>query len=609
MRPTSNKTLSSIISSQPIRGISDYFSINRKIERAIINNEILYDKSINIAILSSFTINGIKETLRVQCGEFGVLTNFYVGGYNQYAQEILEPQSGLYKFNPVLVIIFIDTRAITGDSFFLPYELSNDERQDWIEDKVNEIVSLAKVVSERSLAKVILHNFEVPAYSPLGLIESKQEIGFIESIEIINQNIREQFKRNNQVFIFDYNAFCSYVGKQNVIDYKMYYLADVRVNPQYIPHLCKAYTGYIRAIASLTKKCIVLDLDNILWGGVVGEDGIEGIALGPTPDGRPFLEFQKYLLSFFYRGVILAINSKNNPADVIEVLREHPYMLLRERHFAAMRINWDDKVANMKSLAKEINIGLDSLVFIDDEQVNREIMREFLPEVTVVDMPKDPALYARTLMELDIFHSINITEEDKHKGSMYEDDKKRRDLLQSTNDLTEYLRQLDITVLIEEANTRTIPRISQLTQKTNQFNMTTRRYTEQEITQFVNSNNCRVVSVQVSDKFGNNGLTGLAIIEKMDKRIWRIDTFLLSCRIIGRKVEDTLLAYIVDEAKKEGAELLHGEFIISKKNKPADDFYSKSGFTKIHHCGELEVWEYDLMNNYPFPDFIEVIIK
>jgi FkbH-like protein len=571
--------------------------------------ELINKKVFKIAILSSFTINGIKETLQVKCAKLDLYTKFYIGEYNQYAQEIFDSDSGLYEFNPDLVIIFIDAIALTGDKYFLPYTMSIDERKVWKKDKIDELISLAQTITEHSKAKVILHNLEKPFYSSLGIIENKQEIGFIESIEMINIALRNHFKESRQVYVFDYDAFCSEFGKRNVLDYKLYYLGDIKLNPQFFPHLCNRYIGYVRSLSSLTKKCIVLDLDNTLWGGVVGEAGLEGILLGPTPEGRPFLEFQKHLLSLFRRGVILAINSRNNAEDALAVLRHHPHMILKEKHFAAMRMNWDDKVANMKSLAEEINIGLDSLVFFDDDHMNREMISEFLPDVTVVDLPNDSALYVKTLMDLNYFHSMSITEEDKKKGRMYSEEKKRREVAQSTTDLTEYLRRLDVTVSIEEAKSLTIPRISQLTQKTNQFNMTTRRYTEEAITQYAESDKYRVVSIHVSDKFGNNGLTGVAIVEKGDKGAWRIDTFLLSCRIIGRRVEETLLAYVINEAKKEGANLLYGEFITSRKNKPAKDFYNRNGFTAVHGGEPMELWEYDLSNDYQFPDFIDVKIK
>ena len=540
----------------------------------------------------------------MKSAEINLLTEFYVGGYNQYAQEIFDPNNALYKFNPDLIIIFLDTIAILGDHYFLPYKISDEERRSCTGERIVEITNLAEKITETCQAKVILHNLEKPIYSPLGLVENKQDIGHLESIEIINNSLRDRFKKNNQVFIFNYDAFCSQIGKQNTFDYKMYYLGDMKLNLQYLPNLCDEYIAYIQAIASMTKKCIVLDLDNTLWGGLIGEDGLEGIKLGPTPEGRPFMEFQKYLLSLFHRGIILAVNSKNNPEDALEVIRNHPYMVLRENHFAGIQINWEDKVTNMRALAKEINIGLDSMVFIDDDNMNREMMKEFIPEVTIIDLPKDSALYVKTFTSLRLFDSMSITNEDRQKGQMYAEEKNRRILAHATMDLTEYLRKLNVIVVFDKPNPVNIPRVAQLTQKTNQFNMTTKRYTEEIISQLVKDNNYQVIAIHVSDKFGDNGLTGLAIIEKEDNNRWRIDSFLLSCRIIGRKVEETLLAFIIKEAKNENIHFLQGEFIPSKKNKPAVEFYKKCGFNKLKNKKDVQIWEFDLINDFPFPDFI-----
>jgi FkbH-like protein len=598
------KTLSEIVSLRPVESLSNYFSIARKIDDAFNGKELLVSKHINIALLSSSTINGIKETLRVQCGQLDLMANVYVSDYSQYAQEIFNTDSGLYKFKPDLVILNIDVRAIAGSYFFLPYEISTQERQEWVIETTNYLANLAEKICKENLAKVILHNLEVPVYSPLGIMESKQDFGFIESIENVNRCLRDRFKNDNQVFVFDYDSFCSRVGKDNVLDYKMYYLGDIKLRPQFIPILCKDYMRYIRPLASITKKCIVLDLDNTLWGGVIGENGMDGIRLGPTTEGRSFVEFQQCLLSLFNRGIILAINSKNNPEDALEVIRNHPYMILEEKHFAAMRMNWNNKVENMRSLAQELNIGLDSFVFLDDDHMNREMVNEFLPEVTVVDIPRDPALYVSTLMSLNLFDSLALTEEDKNKGKMYFADKKRKELVETAADLTDYLKMLDITVFIEKACKESIPRISQLTQKTNQFNTTTRRYTEEAIINFVQSN-FLVVAIRVSDKFGDNGLTGLSIVEK-GNGVWRIDSFLLSCRVLGRRAEEALLAYIISEAKNEGCDFLHAEFIQSKKNEPASQFYKNNGFVRLKDEDDIQTWKLNLSGNYSYPDFIKV---
>jgi|APSaa5957512535_1039671.scaffolds.fasta_scaffold04225_2 FkbH-like protein len=599
------KRLSDFFKETTLHTFSDYLSLGRRIEQKIIVSELSVESTLNVALLTSSTVNGVKEVLVTQCSFFDVYVNVYVGEYGQYAQEILNPDSDLYASKPDLIIFNIDTKAIASDYFFIPYEQSEESRRSWVNETVVFLLGLVSQACKNTSAKVLLHNLEIPFYSPLGIMENKESYGYIESLEDVNRSLREKCKENSQVFIYDYNAFCSQLGKENLLDSKMYYMGDVKLKPQCIPALCADYAKYIQAIASRTKKCIVLDLDNTLWGGVVGESGIEGVQLGPTPEGRSFLEFQKYLYSLYARGVILAINSKNNVSDAMEVIQNHPHMILKEKCFAAMRINWDDKVANMKSLAKEINIDLDSFVFFDDDQVNREMVRNFLPDVTVIDLPKDPSLYVDTLKRLAFFDTLSLTKEDKNKGEMYQENKSRRELVQTATDLTDYLRMLNITVYLEEVNKNIIPRIAQLTQKTNQFNLTTRRYSEEAISKFSDDENFRIISMSLKDKFGDNGLTGLAIIEKVkNANNWRIDTFLLSCRVLGRRAEDVLLAYILSEAKKADIKYVTGEYIPSPKNMPTKEFYNKNGFININDINGIEVWQYNLENEYFFPEFI-----
>lgn len=597
-----------IIPPKEASGIADYFSMYRNIEQEIEKLKSKNSKAIKIALLSSFTIKGIKEVLSVKCCRIGVAPEIYVSSYNQYPQDILNPESELYKFKPDLIIVFIDTISILGENYLLPYQISDGQRKEWEEFKLKEMTSLMQKIRESSSAKILLHNFEVPTYSPFGILENKQEFGFAESIEELNANLRDAFKSDSQVHILDYDLFCSNIGKQNIMDYKMYFLGDIKIDLQHIPDLCDKYMEYIKPLLSMSRKCIVLDLDNTLWGGIIGEDGISGINLGPNAEGKPFMEFQKYLLSLFNRGIILAVNSSNNLDDALKAFREHPYMILKEEHFAAMQINWSDKISNMKAIADEINIGMDSLVFIDDDKLNREIIRSALPEVLVVDMPEDPALYLKKLMGIGEFSTYSITDEDRKRGGMYAEQRKRKEFQRSASDLTEYLRNLSMTVTIEDANSFNIPRISQLTQKTNQFNMTTRRYAEEDVLKLSRSGKFLVLSANVEDKFGDNGITGVIIAEKGKDR-WRIDTFLLSCRVIGRRVEQALLAHVIKSAINENASALSGEFIPTKKNAPAKDFYKNNGFRLAKKDPETEIWEYDLREEYKPPEFIKVVKK
>lgn len=563
-------------------------------------------KKFKIAVLASSTINGIKEVLSVKCQTLELSTEVLIGDYNQYNQEILDEKSKLYGFEPDLVVLFIDTMSLLGDMFFDYYHLTVEERKELLLSKKEHIRSLISLMKARLKSKIIVHNFEVCADTPLGIIENKQELGLVEFIESLNDDLRDKFKPDSQVFIFDYDSFLSRIGKSRAINYKMYYLSDTKIDLGYLPVLADKYLAYIKPLASLTKKCIVLDLDNTLWGGIVGEDGIEGIKLGPNPEGRPFLEFQKYILSLFHKGIILAINSKNNMDDALKVIREHPHMILKEEHFASMMINWNDKIANFKAIAKELNIGLDSFVFFDDDKINREMVKCALPQVKVVDLPEDSSLYLKVIKELDDFNTYQITEEDAKRSRMYAQQRKRREFSNSIQNVEEYLKGLGIRIFIGKADKFTIPRVAQLIQKTNQFNMTTRRYTQEEVEKFVNSDGHLVLSVTVKDKFGDNGLTGAAIIKKRREE-WFIDSFLLSCREIGRRVEDAVLAYIFEEAKKEGVKTISGEFVMTKKNAPAKDFYKERGFLLNKKEEDGETWACETKKAIPCPDFIEIV--
>jgi FkbH-like protein len=604
------ENIQDIISKAEIQGLMGYIALARKIDEKQLFDGSPTNRRIRIAVLSSFTLGGVREALLIKCLRQGISPLIYVGDYNQYNQEILDPSSELYEFKPDLVIMILDTRTVAGEYYFqLDTESREKERREWVRSTLSTILGLIHKIEQSSKARILFHNFEVPLYSPLGIIDNRQSYSFKRSVEELNSELTNAFRNDPRTFLFDYESLVSRLGKDNTFDYKMYYLGDFRVNPKVIPDLCDAYLPYLRAMLSMTKKCLVLDLDGVLWGGVIGEDGLSGIKLGPTPEGQPFVDLQKYILALYNRGVVLAINSANNPDDVLEVFRRHPYMILKEDHFAAMQINWHDKVSNMKAIAEQVEIGIDSLVFLDDNHVNREVVKQALPEVMTVDLPSDPSLYPKTIMELRVFDSLQLTSEDKVRGKMYAEQRKRQELQKAASDISEYLKALQTVVTIEKANKFTIPRISQLTQKTNQFNTTTRRYLEDDITRMSESSKFLVVSVKVEDKFGDSGLTGVAIVEKSVNK-WRIDSFLLSCRVLGRNVEDTLIAYIIEQAVVDGAQILIGEFIPTKKNAPARDFFEKHGFAKVSsNEGGSEVWEYNLQQSRTFPLFVKVIVR
>ena len=286
--------------------------------------QILRDQT-RIALLSNFTLDGLIETIKVKCGELKVGCYTFYGGYNQYNEEILNNKSNLYSFSPDICFLILDIRNIFGDLFYSPYNLSVEKRKEFIQNKVNELVDLAKSFVEKSNSKLVVSNFVIPTYSSYGIFENKVDYGLQEMVFDLNYKLSNAWKNENSIYLYDLNGFVSRFGQNNVFDYKQYFFGDIKISLNYIPFLANDLLGFIKPILGLNKKCIVLDLDNTLWGGIVGEDGFNGIKLGQNdPIGKAFIEFQKYLLSLHERGIILAVNSRNNLEDAIQVIKDHP---------------------------------------------------------------------------------------------------------------------------------------------------------------------------------------------------------------------------------------------------------------------------------------------
>ena len=547
-----------------------------------------FDKKIRIGLLSSYTINGLKEILQVKSADRNISCMIYEAPYNQYSQEILNQDSELYKFSPELTFLIIDTRNIFGDIFRFPYSVSSSDRKKIVEKTNREIKNLVDKFVEKTNSKLVITKLNIPSFSPNGIIESKTEYGFHEMIKDFNNLLMKNYINSENVFVYDFQSFVSKNGEDNIFNYGQFFFGDIKISMEYLPVFGQDLMKYVIGYLGTTKKCIVLDLDNTLWGGIVGEDGFNGIKLGPEPPGNAFMEFQRVLLSLHQRGIILAINSKNNYEDAIKVIKEHPYMILKEEHFAAMRINWKDKVTNMKELVQEINIGSDSIVFIDDDPVNREFVKSIFPEILVVDISNDPSSYVSIIENIIDFSVLKITEEDKNRGKMYFKQKIINELEESTPDLQTFLSQLDLKITIKEVDKFSLPRVSQLILKTNQFNLTTKRYQELDIEKMIHDPNFIVGCVQVEDKFGDNGITGVFIIKKENDEEWIIDTFLMSCRIMGRGIEKGIIAHIINKAKENSVEKINADFIPTHKTNQLKIFCQIINSKKRSHIGHIK---------------------
>jgi len=569
-----------------------------KKSKAIRNN---FEKKIRISILSSFTLNGIEEIFQVKCDEKNISCNACLGGYNQYNQEILDPHSQLYQFQPNLTFLILDTRSILDDLWHFPYSIDEKQRQNFIEKKFKEIQNLIIIFLKNSNSKLIISNFFIPTISNYGIFETKSNFGLQKMINTLNNNLQDYIQNLDSVYLFDMNGFISRHGENNVFDPKQFLFGDIKISLDFIPYLVNDLMGYVIATLGMSKRCIVLDLDNTLWGGIVGEDEFDGIKLGSDPSGKSFVEFQKYLLGLHNRGILLAINSKNNFDDAIKVIEEHPDMILKKEHFASIKINWNDKVSNIKEISDELNFGLENFVFFDDDPLNREFMKSSLPQVLTVDLPADPSKYVRTIQEMNEFNLLKITDEDNQRGVMYSQQRDRKTLEKSSDNLEDFLKNMDLKITIKKADSFTIPRISQLILKTNQFNLTTKRYSLEEIQKMSQNDHMLIGCVQVEDKFGDNGITAAFIVEKNGAKEWILDTFLLSCRVMGRQIEKSILGYIIKIAKQNNVNKIIANFIPTKKNQPIENFLPNCGFKK-----EKDFWSISLNDSFMAPNFIKI---
>jgi FkbH-like protein len=438
-----------------------------------------------------------------------------------------------------------------------------------------------------------------------GVLDAQTEGGEWDTVQRLNAELRNVAREFRGVYILDYDALVARYGREIWRDERKWLTMRMPIAAPQLIHLAQEWMRFLHPLTGKLAKVLVTDLDNTMWGGVIGEDGMEGIQLSAEYPGAAYQAVQQVMLDFYQRGILLAINSKNNPADAMEALEKHPGMILQPRHVGALRINWSDKAQNLREIAEELNVGIDSLAFLDDNPVERQHVREQLPEVTVIELPENPMDFARALRDCPVFERLTLSDEDAKRGEYYAAERDRKKLEQTASSPEEFYRSLEQELEVRRVTPMTLARVAQLTQKTNQFNTTTRRYSEQQI-QAMEQNAHRVYSLRVKDRYADNGLVGVAILAEKGE-VCEIDTLLLSCRVIGRTVETAFLSKLADEARTAGAVRLEGWFLPTKKNTPAKDFYAQHGFEVATETPEGTRWSFDLSKPAPCPDWIRFL--
>jgi FkbH-like protein len=559
-----------------------------------------------VAFLRSFTLEPVVPLLRAAAFVKGIRLETQVGEFNSYPQEILDPASKLYQFAPDVAILAVQTRDIAPELWNGFADLTSDQAVSVIQRVTDSFRSWIAAFRSHSQASLIVHSLELPSQPSQGILDGQLADGQSDCLRQINRELKRIVAEQRGVYLLDYDALVARCGRERWGDELKWLSMRMPFAAESLLRMANEWLRFLYVLIARPAKVLVTDLDNTLWGGVLGEDRVEGIALGMEHPGASYLALQRVMLDLHQRGVLLATASKNDSADALNAIETHPEMLLRARHFSATRINWTDKAENLVSIAKELNVGLDSLCFIDDSDFECARVREALPQVRVIPLPKNPGDYAKTLRESLYFERLSLSEEDRERGRLYAEQHQRTQLSSAATNIEDFYRSLEQEAEICLVTAATMARTAQLTQKTNQFNMTTRRYTEQQIAELAGRDDRGVYTLRVKDRFGDNGLVGVAIVHHGGE-IAEIDTLLLSCRVIGRTVETALLAFLAAECREKGAQRLEGWFLPTPKNQPAENVYASHQFQKVANEDRGTKWSLDLMQaNLQCPEWIRV---
>ncbi len=574
---------------------SNYFS---KVKS---NSHLL--KSINIAFLSSYTSEILNPYVTVELAKKGYFSNLYFAPFNQFEQEILNSNSDLYNKNPDTVILhnmIEDSHPDLAINFLKYSELELSSITDQIIGRYKAILGSLRARTKANIIVISLSMINIDEVESVYSVVKQQKNQYIQDV---NQKLLIACRDISSCYVINYMDMINKVGIQEWVDRKLYYMARIPFSGLAQIEFGKMLSRTICSIKDQPYKCLVLDLDNTIWGGVIGEDGMRGIQISDYYPGNVFKSFQRTIINLRNQGVILAIASKNNYHDVIEVFNKHSDCLLSESDFSVIEINWSDKASSIQSIANKLNIGLDSIVFFDDNPTERQWVSEKLPQVRVIDVPADAMLYSKVLHNSGCFDFWTITKEDKNKSAMIRQNQERLELCENSKDIDSFLMSLNMVASIGFSNNTSIDRIAQLTNKTNQFNLTTKRYTSAEIIEFVELGEI-VLYLALEDRFGDYGVSGVAIIKKITKHEWMIDTFLLSCRVIGKKIESAFLGEIINILKSKRVNKLYGQYIDSTKNHLTKDFYKDHNFTLFD--AESGIWEFDFTKIPVAVDFIKI---
>ncbi|MBR0934928.1 HAD family hydrolase [Bradyrhizobium jicamae] len=530
-----------------------------------------------LGLVGNGTLDLMVPVLVATAARHGFALECVTGAYDQFLQDSLQPDSSLNTSRPDAVLIALDHRGLA----LQPSPGNEEIAAQTVDSAIGLVNTIRAGFARNSNAVCILQTLAAPPEGLFGSFDRALKGTARNLVDRFNQEVCQAVLQSTDLLL-DVAGIAETVGLADWHSPAQWNLAKLPFSDDFVPLYAEHVCRIIGALRGKSRRCLVLDLDNTVWGGVIGDDGLEGIQLAQgDATGEAFLSVQQLALALRARGVVLAVSSKNTDSIARRPFKEHPDMLLREDHIAVFQANWDDKATNIRAIAKELSLGLDSFVFLDDNPVERGLIRREIPEVAVPELDSDPAGYARTLAAAGYFEAIGFSDEDRARADMYQANARRLSLQGQTSDLPSYLRSLEMRIVFGAFDPTTRSRVTQLINKSNQFNLTTRRYTEAQIEQLEGSDDVMTLHVRLFDKFGDNGIICVIICRPSRPGTWTIDTWLMSCRVLGRCVEQAVLSEILNRARAAGISTLEGRYIPTERNEMVREHYGKLGFTRV----------------------------
>lgn len=569
--------------------------------RQLVREGLVHEET-RFALMGGYSLYPFHEVLGHLSEMERLPCEFWLGDFDNYIAEIMDQTSQLYAFNPQVVLLMPSAhRCQYLGRLTDPREMQQAEAG----RVVNSLLELAGRLHEKTRAEIMVTNFMLPARHDLGAYRSRtmgSDWSFRKWV-----NLELGLNAPSYLHICDLEFLAHRHGGIEARDDRAWFESKQPCSPGLLLDFAREVVHLLTGLRQAPKKVLVLDLDNTLWGGVVADDGLEGIEIGDTsPRGEAFKAFQKYIVSIKQRGVLLAVCSKNDHSKAVEVFEKHPEMILRMEDFVSFKINWNPKSDNIREMAAELNLGLDSFVFVDDNPAEIEIVRQFAPEVTTLELGPDPSEYASQLQDCRLFEPRSITSEDVGRSVQYRSEAERQALFASITDMGSYLESLAMEAVISEFTPLDVPRLAQLINKSNQFNLTTRRRSEADVQAVISDPAFIGLSFRLKDRFGDHGLISIAICEEM-REVMKIDTWLMSCRVLKRQVEEEVLNELVRLAKARGCTRLDGVYLPTAKNEMVRDFFGRMGFTLVRDSETARDFEMALETFQPLSTKIKIL--